>query len=157
MSCSKNDELKRFLAGEMTPDEEAAFAGHLAACPECLEAMSSLLEDPIPELEEAPAFVHLTQLEPPSGITENIIREMLRRKRREFRQYCIRVAASSAAAIAIVFSSFTFLGTEQISSQFVEPMTLSQKMEQEEVFAKAIREFSLSEFWLEVLSHAKEK
>ena len=157
MSCSKNDELKRFLAGEMTPEEEAEFAGHLAQCPECIEAMSSLLEDPTPEMEEASAFVHLTEIEPPAGISESIIREMLRRKRQEFRRYCVRVAVSSAAAIAIMFSSLTFIGIELRSSQFVEPMILSQKMEQEEAFAKAIREFSLSEFCMEVLSHAKEK
>lgn len=157
MSCSKNDELKRFLAGEMTPEEEAEFAGHLAQCPECIEAMSSLLEDPTPELEEAPAFVHLTEIEPPAGISESIIREMLRRKRREFRQYCIRVAVSGAAAIAIVFASFTTIGIEMSAQQFTEPMTLSEQMEQEEAFAKAFREFSLSEFCMEVLSHAKEK
>ena len=157
MSCSKNDELRRFLAGEMTPEEEAEFAGHLARCPECIEAMSSLLEDPDPELEEAPAFVHLTEIEPPAGISESIIREMLRRKRREFRQYCMRVAVSGAAAIAIVFSSFAVINVETNARQFTEPMTLSEQMEQKEAFAKAIREFSLSEFCMEVLSHAKEK
>lgn len=157
MSCSQNNELERFLAGELTPEEEAAFAEHLAKCPQCCEAMVQLLEFPSLKLEEAASFEFLQELEPPAGLSENIVREMLRQKRREFRQYCVRVAVSSAAAVAIVFTSFAGASQEIFSPRITEPLTLSQKMEQEEAFANALREFSLSEFCMEVLNHAKEK
>ena len=157
MTCAQNEALKRFLAGEMTPEEEAAFAAHLAQCPECIEAMSSLLEAPPEATADPPALAHLKELEPPPGISECIIREMLRRKRQEFRRYCLRVAFSAAAAITLVLTSFVGIGTQIGTEQFTQPLTLSQQMALEESRAEAFREFSLSEFITEVFDDAKEK
>ena len=157
MSCSQRDELERFLAGELTPEEEAQFASHLADCPECCEAMAQLLETPSPGLEQSPAYAALTDLEPPAGFEETVIRELLRRKQREFRRYCMRVAVSGAAAIAIVFFSGANTAWERSAPEITEPVSVSDRIRQKEAFAKAVREFSLSDFCMEVLTHAKEK
>lgn len=141
MSCSRSNDLERFLNGQLSPEEEAGFAAHLAQCPLCCDAMARLLESPsLPtmpmelweegEFGEAPQdtpLEFLRQLEPPAGLSERVTRELLRQKQKEFRQYCFQVVVSSCAAICIVFLGFANLKQPEFTAS-AQSLPLSEQL-----------------------------
>ena len=159
MPCNRPEELELFLNGQLSPEQEAEFAGHLASCPECCEKMAAMLDLPSQNSPDSqpcsPYFVSLQNVQPPAGLTEQVVRRLLQQKKWEFRQYCFQVVVSCCAAIALVFAGFSF-DTPQNTQ-----IAIHRGSDDRETAQQSLRltspEHSGTDFFKEVFRFGKEK
>lgn len=121
--CEKNrsndhvtqDDVARFLAMDMEPDELLVFAAHIEACPACAAMLA--------EAEEG------TQLHVPAGFAPEVRRRVAGSDKKEFYRYTMRVCAAVCAALMLIFTgSFSFEKVQQIQApklEFLDKMTQS--------------------------------
>src|SRR5947209_9137664 len=48
-TCPAVEDLERFLAGRLTPEEEERLAGHFETCPHCAESLHTLNPERFPD------------------------------------------------------------------------------------------------------------
>lgn len=85
-------QLEAFADGKLEKSLALKIAGHAADCPCCAAALAEALENASAETG------------PPRGFTENVSLRLSadQGRRREFRLYCVRVAACVVAAIGLM-------------------------------------------------------
>ncbi len=97
MTHADNEKLTLLLRGQLDEAEAAAVMEHIAQCDDCADRMACLTLD-------------MATLDPPAGLSEEVLAAAAKEKGREKRQqenlllYSVRVVAGICAALVMLFS-----------------------------------------------------